>query len=100
LIFDKKINPARISNGLLTGLIIAGCNFCRWGVSLKIKQIASQTAWIDVSELFENDTVYAQHCIKEIKELLPSCYVTKLIENRVLLIKIDEDIGMAGKGYG
>jgi hypothetical protein len=96
--FDKSINPQRISRGLLTGLVIANCIFCRWGVTFSVKQVASSTAWIDLKE-FKGDVVYAQHCAKELGELLPSCYSMRIIEDWVLLIRFDDDLKTIGKNY-
>jgi hypothetical protein len=89
--FNSKINPQKISQGLLTGLLLANCTFCRWGVILNVKQVSSQTAIIDLSP-FKNDIIYATQCAKEVSELLPSCYETKFIDNKFFIIRFRDEL--------
>jgi hypothetical protein len=96
--FDKKINPEKISKGLLVGLVLANCVFCRWGVKFEIRSISAQTAWVDLRP-FNGDEIYADSCIKEMKDFLPSCYSTKIMDNKALLIRFNDDMATIGQHY-
>jgi hypothetical protein len=89
--FSKSVNPQIIGRGLLTGLILVNCAFCRWGVILNVKSTTSVAAVIDLST-FKGDSVYAENCVKEINELLPSCYSTKIIDDKFLLIEFKDNL--------
>jgi hypothetical protein len=89
--FNNTINPEKISKALLTGLLIANCIFCRWGVKFLVADVATQTATIDLKS-FKGDTVYAQSCIEELNQALPGCYSIKNINNSFLLIRFDGNI--------
>ena len=87
--FKKTIDPVKINNirkGLLAGLLVTNCIFCRWGVQLLIKDLTTHNAAVDLS-VFNGDIVYATSCIEEVKQALPSCFVTKNIDDRFFLIK-------------
>lgn len=92
--FEKTINADKINNikqGLLTGLLIANCIFCRWGVAFLVKDITSQDAVIDLS-VFKGDIVYAQACMEEITKSFPSCFSIENIDNNFFLIRFNDYI--------
>jgi hypothetical protein len=97
--FEHDINPQRICQGLFAAIMITNCHFCKWGVDLIVKGAASHTVWINI-DVFKGDKVYAASCIKELKDLLPSHYKVKKINDRILLIVFDEQLTGLNEQYG